>query len=716
MAEFKMNVTGTAFDILSSQLYKLPYHAIVRELVLNGIDAHRVAGYDGAVQVGYGTSDDITRDYEYWFCRDFGDGLTQFDVERIYTSFFSSTKKTDGEQIGCFGLGSKTPFAVTNEYYVVSIVDTGDKSNEKTIYRMFKNGGAPQWEIVSQSRTLEHTGLEIRIAHENIDISKMNNAIADVLKNIIEDVELCNISSYVEDNIKSTKKNYKIENNYVYCAIDGILVNLNGFLYHITRYDIDRNLSKESRRFVRSIEKVNIQMIINATKNDVTLTPSRESVHFDSKTIQFLNDSIVDTFKSIARSFFEEGFYNGIYIMEDCTRELFVDFFNDLDIIEKSIIAFEHRMAGSIHGVTAKKFLGNMQFFTSTLSKKEPLKFIKWNGPVAERHVKEVLPKRLKTTASVYHGLLSDSLVAEFTKNGCANYSTIFATTDEKVIDIIKKYSKNGIEFVQMVKSKSEKKASSLDEAFWKNLITMTDNIYLGIDGINNVRQNESQYTKYVLPSTYFGSDDDLTRLASYIIRENSEFIRPIAELANKFIGKAIIHVETNPKRYEKFLKEGYVSYSDKLKEFFTRKDVCDIFIKAKTIDDNITYVSDVVFKFVGGSFSSKTTISLGKDEIFKEFNISKLCRKVVDVRTGIRSDIFRIWGQLKTELYNQDNIDERIREIVNSNNFDNMSRLLYIYTNNYHMNNYNEVLIPSFKEFDTEAFAELANLIDELQ
>ena len=52
MAEFKMNVTGTAFDILSSKLYKQPYHAIVRELALNGIDAHRVAGYDGAVQVG----------------------------------------------------------------------------------------------------------------------------------------------------------------------------------------------------------------------------------------------------------------------------------------------------------------------------------------------------------------------------------------------------------------------------------------------------------------------------------------------------------------------------------------------------------------------------------------------------------------------------------------------------------------------------------------
>ena len=715
MAEFKMNVTGTAFDILSSKLYKQPYHAIVRELVLNGIDAHRVAGYDGAVQVGYGTSDDIDcLDKGYWFCRDFGNGLTQFDVERIYTSFFSSTKKTDGEQIGCFGLGSKTPFAVTNEYFVISIVDTGDKSNEKTVYRMFKNGGAPQWEIVSQSKTLEHTGLEIRIAYENINAFNMNTAINDVVKNIVEDVELCNVSSYVEDNIESSKRNTVIDKNIRYDHSEGIMINLNGYMYYIASYDIRNNLSKESHRYVKSLGMVNIQMIVNATKSDITLTPSRESVHFDSKTIEFLNDAIANTFKVITKNLFEECFYNAIYIMQDCTRELFVDFFNDLDIIEKSLIVFEHRFTGSIHGIMARKL--NMQPFASLLSKKEPFKFIKLDGSVAERHVKEVLPKRLKKSSSVYHGLLNDSLIAEFSKNDYSNFSLIFATTDDSVIDIIKKYNKNGIEYVPMIKNKSEKKVSSLDEAFWKNLITMTDNTYLGNDGVNNVRQNESQYTKYVLPSTYFGSDGDLTRLASYIIKENSEFTRPIAELANKFIGKAIIHVETNPKRYEKFLKEGYVSYGDKLKEFFTRKDVCDIFVKAKTIDDNIKYVSNVVFKFVGGSFSSKTTISLGKDEIFKEFNISKLCRKVIAVKTGIRSDIFGIWGQLNTELYNHDNIDERIRKIVNSNNFDNMSRLLYIYTNNNHMNNYNEVLIPSFKEFDTEDFAELANLIDELQ
>ena len=422
MAEFKMNVTGTAFDILSSKLYKQPYHAIVRELVLNGIDAHHVAGYDGAVQVGYGTSDDIDcLDKGYWFCRDFGNGLTQFDVERIYTSFFSSTKKTDGEQIGCFGLGSKTPFAVTNEYFVISIVDTGDKSNEKTVYRMFKNGGAPQWEIVSQSKTLEHTGLEIRIAYENIDAFNMNTAINDVVKNIVEDVELCNVSSYIEDNIKSSKSNTVIDKNIRYDHSEGIMINLNGYMYYIASYDIRNNLSNESCIYVKNLGMVNLQMIVNATKSDITLTPSRESVHFDSKTIKFLNDAIANTFKVITKNLFEEGFYNAIYIMQNCTRELFVDFFNDLDIVEKSLIVFEHRFTGSIHGVMARKL--NMQPFASLLSKKEPFKFIKLDGPVAERHVKEVLPKRLKKSSSVYHGLLNDSLIAEFSKNSYSNFS-----------------------------------------------------------------------------------------------------------------------------------------------------------------------------------------------------------------------------------------------------------------------------------------------------
>lgn len=718
MAEFKMNVTGTAFDILSSKLYQRPYHAIVRELVLNGIDAHRVAGYDGPVQIGYSHDDSLQNitnmDAGYWFCRDFGDGLTQIDVERIYTSFFSSTKKTDGEQIGCFGLGSKTPFSVTDEYFVISIVDNGDKSNEKTVYRMFKNGGAPQWEIVNQSKTLEQTGLEIRISYRNISVSEMNIATIDVVKNIVEDVELCGMSDHAEDNIRNSKAQTIIEKNYRHDARDGLLVNLNGYMYFIPGYDISTNISQESYRFVKGLGRVNVQMIVNATKNDVTLTPSREALHFDSKTTQFLKKAIPDTFKAITKSFFEDKYYNGIYVMGDLTRELFVDFFNDLDVIEKSLIAFEHRYISSVNsGVAAKRFFGNMEYFTAAISSGNPFKFIKLEGPVAEKHVRDVLPNRLKTKYTSYNGLLKDSLVAEYVRSESHKFVPIFATVNEDAINIVKKYNKGGVEFVPMIKTKSEKKAATLDDAFWKNLITSTNNFYMGNSEIEKAKKNENQYVKYVLPSTYFGSSDDLTKLTWFILRENNKFTKPLEKLAKDFIGNALIHVETNPKRYEKFLKEGYVSYGDKLKEFFTSKAVVDAFCKAKKTDKTVEYIREKIFNVGRSSFGSLS--SLTHDVNFKDFNITKLVDKMISLNTGVAPNFYGIWGQHNSEVYNNIYVDDKIIEIMESNDFSKMAKLLYTYERMgyFGSNNEVEVLVPSFEVFDNEKFSELVSLLD---
>lgn len=715
MAEFKMNVTGTAFDILSSKLYKLPYHAIVRELVLNGIDAHRVAGYDGPVKVGYESDDD---DY-FWFCRDFGDGLTQFDVERIYTSFFSSTKKTDGEQIGCFGLGSKTPFSVADEYLVISIVNTGDNSNEKTIYRMFKGEGAPQWEILSQSKTVEPTGLEIRISFKDLSLLDMNNAISDVVKNIVEDVELCNVPENIVDGIEISKKCSNVEKNYRLENRSGIWVNLNGYMYFISEYDVYHNISNEASYYIKTLLKTGTMMIVNASKTDLTLTPSRESVHFDSKTVQFLKKAIEDTFKIVANNLYNDGRYGAIYVMSEYTRDLFVDFFKDVEVIERSVLAFDKTWLTSNKtiGVKARKIMGNTQVFVTLMSGDSPFKFLKVEGPVAERHVREVLPGRLKSFGSSYKGLLLDSLVAEFEKHEQSDFSSIYTAGDEEAIELIKKYHKGGIQFVSMVKGKSEKKkASSLDEVFWNHCITQTSNMDVGTNELESIKRNESKYAKYVVPSTYFGSSNDLSRLTGWIFRENNKVTEKLADLWMKKIGNVVIHIETNPKRYEKFLKEGYASYPEKLKEFFTNSKVCEIFVKARTIEQNLTYIKENVLGAAGGNFILGATVSLVNNDNFKGFNISKLCGKMIDTRTDVRYDIFRTWGEQNIELYNKNLVDERIRKIVNSNDFANMSKLLYVYANMTHINEYRDVLVPSFKEYDNETFIELANLIDELQ
>ena len=110
---FTIKASPLAFDILSSKLYADPILAIVRELLTNAYDSQKAAGNeDIPIKVHL-------PDYEENFLsfRDYGLGLSKEDVLTIYTSFFNSTKSSNNDFTGCFGLGSKTPFSYTSSLY-----------------------------------------------------------------------------------------------------------------------------------------------------------------------------------------------------------------------------------------------------------------------------------------------------------------------------------------------------------------------------------------------------------------------------------------------------------------------------------------------------------------------------------------------------------------------------------------------------------------------
>lgn len=109
--------------ILSDYLYSNKIGSIVRELSANAIDAHRMNGcLDKPFEVhvpgiGKGLFDVNDSDF---FIRDFGPGLSEQGIYDLYTSYGASSKREDQFQIGGFGIGSKSPFAYTKAFEVVS--------------------------------------------------------------------------------------------------------------------------------------------------------------------------------------------------------------------------------------------------------------------------------------------------------------------------------------------------------------------------------------------------------------------------------------------------------------------------------------------------------------------------------------------------------------------------------------------------------------------
>lgn len=94
--------------------YSDPIGSIIREITSNGYDAHIEAGTDKPVILK------INKHQSAMHILDFGVGLSPDRVRDIFTKFFSSTKRETNDQIGAFGLGSKSPLSYTDMFEVIT--------------------------------------------------------------------------------------------------------------------------------------------------------------------------------------------------------------------------------------------------------------------------------------------------------------------------------------------------------------------------------------------------------------------------------------------------------------------------------------------------------------------------------------------------------------------------------------------------------------------
>lgn len=121
---FAIKKSPMAFKILSSSLYSDKIESVLRELGCNAADAHKM---NGKGHVPFDVKLPSAIDPEF-FIQDFGPGLSKDAVYDLYTTYFASSKTDDDNQTGGFGLGSKSPFAYTDNFSITSCHDGVQRS------------------------------------------------------------------------------------------------------------------------------------------------------------------------------------------------------------------------------------------------------------------------------------------------------------------------------------------------------------------------------------------------------------------------------------------------------------------------------------------------------------------------------------------------------------------------------------------------------------
>lgn len=150
-----MKLNGKAFSALVDKLYTDKSGAVVREISANARDAMVMAGKaDQPFEIHLPNE----LNHEIVF-RDEGVGLSKEDTMKYLGNLFESSKENENQSIGTYGLGSKSPFAVTDSYIVESRFN-----GEKHVFNWFRSpGGVPDFLHISTTPTDEPNGITFKI-------------------------------------------------------------------------------------------------------------------------------------------------------------------------------------------------------------------------------------------------------------------------------------------------------------------------------------------------------------------------------------------------------------------------------------------------------------------------------------------------------------------------------------------------------------------------
>ena len=267
-SSFGIQASSRAFQILSSSLYSRKEEAIVRELCTNASDAHVVAGIpEKPIKVVVPTL------FESRFIvKDYGNGIDPEEFQKIYTTYFYSTKTETNTQTGCFGLGSKSPFAYTNQFSVENC-----HNGKKYVYQCFKNElGEPAVALLGTSDTTD-TGIKVSFYVKPHEVYPFEAACMRVLQwfDVAPDINI-DVTNFAK-----SEEIFRVPTSD--CSLSGFSTWQVGF--RIRMGQVVYPVSTDSARNYRFTTR---QFCVNAPIGSVDITPSRESLEMTNKTKEFI--------------------------------------------------------------------------------------------------------------------------------------------------------------------------------------------------------------------------------------------------------------------------------------------------------------------------------------------------------------------------------------------------------------------------------------------
>ncbi len=283
-AQFRMKTSQKAFQILSD-LYSDKPLAIVRELGCNAMDS-----MVGANKGNQPFHIHLPNALEPWLTiEDYGTGISHDDIYNIYTVYFASTKTNSNSQIGCLGLGSKSPFCYTDNFSVTSTHD-----GVRRIYNAYFNEeGTPAIALMSTENVDSSNGVKIQIPVRSTDFNDFTVAVGKAFRFF---------------DVKPTISGGKIEwdaENPLFQADDWAFYEKMADRYHGESFAIMGGVTYPINSYqVKDDNGEYLQMLRNGlvlkfAMGELDFTPARDALSYTPLTIKAIQDKLAKVKKEL---------------------------------------------------------------------------------------------------------------------------------------------------------------------------------------------------------------------------------------------------------------------------------------------------------------------------------------------------------------------------------------------------------------------------------
>ena len=166
---FSVDTNDTmVIKLLRDKMYKNKIGAVAREISSNSRDANREAGRgDNPIVITIsGESNLLSEETNSISFQDNGVGISPERMDNIFLKYGGSTKRDSDEFTGGFGIGAKTPFAYTDNFFINTIVEENGKRLEYLYQAIITSDGKNEVSRMIElgsNETKSQTGTKITV-------------------------------------------------------------------------------------------------------------------------------------------------------------------------------------------------------------------------------------------------------------------------------------------------------------------------------------------------------------------------------------------------------------------------------------------------------------------------------------------------------------------------------------------------------------------------